>query len=368
MNGRLSAVVVILIGLGVSSCGSSSDPVRSGTLASRCAAPAGALRQLVAVVHEKQSNVGVAAAIRMDDELIFSEFLGKADLEHDVRVTSATRFGAASLTKLFTAVTLLKLHEQDRIDLDAPVQRYVPSFPEKEDGTITIRMLATHRSGIPHPQDRTPELFATHYETARDSLEVFADEPLVATPGDRRVYSSSNYNLMAAAMEAAAGKPFPEIVREMIFLPLGLDSTVFDDVRRPVPNRSERYSFYHPWTYEESDELYEVPRWDYSFNMGGGNITSTTSDLTRFGLALSQPGLLSSEALELLYDEAWFGKRTGGGTRYIYATGSNPGVQAGIAVFPDARISAAVLSNTWGLGSRSGEMAALAKVLAESCL
>ena len=88
--------------------------------------------------------------------------LGKANLEHDVPVGPETRFGIASITKLYTAATLLRLHHRNEIDLESVVQNYVPEFPVKPRGDITIRMLATHRSGIPHPRDRTPKLFATH--------------------------------------------------------------------------------------------------------------------------------------------------------------------------------------------------------------
>lgn len=333
----------------------------------RCEALPGELHKTAFAIHEKQKNVGLAVLVRRNGETAFSETVGLADLEHGTPVTNETRFGIASLTKLFTAVTLLKLQAAGKIDLDAPVQRYLPRFPEKPEGEITIRMLATHRSGIPHPQERTPELFATHFDTATDALVVFEDAELVSVPGERRTYSSSNYNLLAAIVEQIEGKPFQEIVGERILQPLELDATSFDNILRPLPNRSRRYSFYHPWTYEESDTLYVVPAWDYSFNPGGGNMISTASDVARFGESLLSPGLLPEEQLDLLYDPGWFGEAVDDGERFIYATGANPGVQAGIAIYPAERLVGVALSNTWGIGSRSGEMAALANELVRRC-
>jgi CubicO group peptidase (beta-lactamase class C family) len=336
------------------------DPVS----AQNPAANAADLHQAVLEVHEKQHNVGLAAVVRVGGELVFADYLGSADLEHDVAVGSHTRFGIASITKLFTAITLLQLNAEGKIDLDESIHRYVPSYPEKREGTITVRMLATHRSGIPHPRNRTPELYSTRYETATDAVRFFADEPLEFTPGSEASYSSSNYNLLAAAIEEVTGVAFQDVVESQILEPLELEYTSFDDVLRVLPARARRYSFYHPWTYQESETLFVVPTWDYSFNWGGGNMVSTAEDLARFGESLMRPGLLPSEQYELLISEDWFGSTDDEGRLLVSATGANPGLQAAIAVCPEHRISAAVLSNTWGIGSRSGEMVDLASNLA----
>ena len=334
-----------------------------------CDASEEQLRQAVVEVHEKQRNVGLAALIHRGDNLTFSVHEGLTDLEHAVPVDARTRFGIGSITKLFTAVALLKLQAAGQLDLDEPIQKYVADFPTKPEGEITLGMLATHRSGIPHPQAvRTPKLFATHYETAVSALEVFADEPLVAAPGSEQMYSSSNYNLLAAIIENVAEQPFTQFVQKAIFDQLSLSNTSFDNVLRPLPHRTRRYSFYRPWTYAESQELFLVPLWDYSFNTGGGNIISTAADVAKFGAALMKPGFLAAEQFDLLYSEEWFGDRDEEGRRFIYASGANPGLQAGLSVHPDGEVSATVLSNTWGLGSRSGEMTQLAKHLARMCL
>lgn len=315
----------------------------------------------VSRVHTKQRNVGLSVTLRHRDETVFTAFLGEADLDHDVPVTENTRFGIASITKLYTLVTLLRM--RDEIDLEASIHSIVPEYPRKDEGDITIWMLATHRSGIPDPKKRTPELFATRYERALDALEVFAEEPLLFEPGTRAVYSSSNYNLLAAAIEKVGGDRFTDVVAAQLLEPLGLEQTSFDNVLRPVKNRARRYSFYHPWTYEESDELFAVPTWDYSFNMGGGNLAATSGDVARFGQALTSEDVLSLEAIDLLIGT--FGSTDSDGRPTLYVSGSNPGVQAGLAVYPEDELSVCVLSNTWGIGARSGEMTTLAKRLAE---
>jgi CubicO group peptidase (beta-lactamase class C family) len=229
-------------------------------------------------------------------------------------------------------------------------------------------MLATHKSGIPHPQSvRTPELFATHFDQATEALSVFADEDLQFEPGSDVQYSSSNYNLIAAVIEQLSGQNFKEFIASHIFDPLNLNETTFNNVLRPLTRRARRYSYYHPWTYAESDELFLVPVWDYSFNTGGGNIVATATDVARFGAALAEPGLLPENELNLLQSEEWFGDTDDNGRKILYVTGANPGLQAGLAVIPESGIAAAILSNTWGIGSRSGEMVQLALKMAQMC-
>jgi CubicO group peptidase (beta-lactamase class C family) len=248
------------------------------------------------------------------------------------------------------------------------VQTHYPDFPQKPEGEITLEMLAKHTSGIPHPQSvRTPKLFATHFETATDAVSVFAVDDLLFTPGSDAKYSSSNYNLIAAVAEQITGQNFKDVVAAGVFDVLNLTETGFDNALRPLPFRARRYSYYRPWTYAESNELFLVPVWDYSFNTGGGNIVATAADVARFGAALSKPGLLPEKELKLLQSTEWFGDINDNGQQFIFASGANPGVQAGLAIIPESGIAAVVLSNTWGLGSRSGEMTQLALHLARLC-
>jgi CubicO group peptidase (beta-lactamase class C family) len=322
----------------------------------------------ISEIHERQSNVGLAAAIVRDGQVIFVEHLGLADIEFDAKVDSGTRFGVASITKLYTLVALLQMRADGRLKLSDIVQEHYPDFPLKPEGDITLEMLATHKSGIPHPQSvRTPELFATHFDQATEAVSIFADVELQFEPGTDVQYSSSNYNLIAAVIEQLSGRNFKEVIATSIFEPLNLTETTFNNVLRPLPWRARRYSYYHPWTYAESDELFLVPVWDYSFNTGGGNIVATATDVARFGAALSEPGLLPENELNLLQSEAWLGDTDDKGRKILYVSGANPGLQAGLAIIPESGIAAAILSNTWGLGSRSGEMVQLALKMAQMC-
>jgi serine beta-lactamase-like protein LACTB len=261
------------------------------------------------------------------------------------------------------------------------VQKYVPAFPVKPEGAITLRLLAAHLAGIRHwKKERTPELYATHFENVRDILPLFKDDPLESPPGSQYSYSSYGYDLLGAAIQAAAGEPYPSYVARAVLDPLALRATSFDDVRHVLPHRVRRYSFYDPVTYAESAEILRVPDWDYSHNIAAGNMVSTAEDLARFGEALARPGFLGVDAWALLRTRpktekaesamsfGWFGSAPSGHPREIHTTGSNAGLQAGVFVYPDADLVVVILSNTWGINSRSAEMVdALPRRIAALC-
>ena len=327
-----------------------------------------ALKSAVADIQRRQRNIGLVALVMLGGETVIAENLGYADLEHRVPVTNETRFGVASITKAFTGLGLLKLHESGRIDLDAPIQRYVPAFPVKPGGVITPRLLAAHLAGIRHwGQERNAALYARHFDDVNDIITLFKDDTLVAPPGTRASYSSYGYNLIGAAIQSASGVKYQDYVNREIISRLGLRNTGFDDVRRVLPNRARRYSYFDPWTFAvDSNAVYRVPDWDYSHNTAGGNMYSTAADLARLGRAIEQPGLLSKESLDLLSRRP----SVGGATmsfgffvsdstaphRLLSIGGSNAGLQSGLSVYPDDDLVIVVLANTWGIGSNSGEM------------
>jgi CubicO group peptidase (beta-lactamase class C family) len=342
-----------------------------------------ALRDALADIQRRQRNVGLSGLVVLGGETVIAENLGYADLENRVPVTNETRFGVASITKAFTGLALLKLHEAGRIDLDVPIQRYVPAFPVKPAGVITPRLLAAHLAGIRHwGNERNAALYARHFDDVNDVLALFKDDTLVAPPGTKVSYSSYGYNLIAAAIQSASGAKYQDYVNREIISKLGLTNTGFDDVRRVQPHRARRYSYFDPWTFAvDSNAVYRVPDWDYSHNMAGGNMYSTAADLARFGRAIERPGLLSKESLDLLYRRPRVGaveatmsfgfyvSDSAAPHRLLNIGGSNAGLQSGLFVFPDEDLVIVVLANAWGIGSNSGEMnGVLLQRLAAICM
>src|SRR5438477_7390008 len=124
---------------------------------------------------------GLSVAVAVDGQIIYSEGFGYADVEQRVPAWPTTKFRIGSVSKSLTAVGLVQLVEQGKLDLDVPIQKYVPAFPDK--GTlITTRMLAGHLAGIRHYKDDEFTI-SKHYEKVAEGLKIFADDPLVSPPG-----------------------------------------------------------------------------------------------------------------------------------------------------------------------------------------
>ena len=201
---------------------------------------------------------------------------------------------------MFAAVALVKLVEQRRIDLDAPIQQYVPDFPRKP-WMITARQLSAHTSGIRHYREAD---FAGdslvgrhhHFRTDREALTIFENDPLEFEPGTRVNYSTYGFSLLAAAIAGAAGAPYQQVVRDVISRPLGLGSVSADHPYFIVPHRSAFYVYR-----EDIGETIHAGFTDNSYKWAGGGYVSNTEDLARFASALLEPGFLTRESLRMMF-------------------------------------------------------------------
>ncbi len=296
---------------------------------------------------------GFNVAVAIDGKIIYSEGFGYADLEQRVPAWQITKFRIGSVSKPLTSAALMKLVEQGKIDLDAPIQRYVPTFPDK--GTvITARMLAGHLGGIRHYKDGEVDN-QKHYDNVVDGLERFKDDPLVVPPGTKFSYSSYGYNLLSAVIQGAAGKPFLEFEQEQVFDPLGLLNTTADQPADIIPQRARFYSGAKGKPTKNSMYV------DNSYKWAGGGFISTSEDLVRFGSALLHPGYLKAESLALLftpqktkdgketkYGMGWFIGKSKSGKRIFEHSGGSVGGTSELILYPDSHLVVALICNFSG--------------------
>lgn len=300
---------------------------------------------------------------------MFLEATGHASLEAGIPADAAMALSIASISKAFTGVALLKLVEARRIDLDAEIQRYVPDFPRHPSGRpVTLRMLAHHLGAVRHwGPERNEALYARHFDDVQDILALFRDDPWVPdlAPLTRYSYSSYGYNTLAMAIQSAAGISFQQYLARTVLGPLDLASVRFDQPGLGGARRPSRYSWYDLTDFHElTDAPQRVPDRDYSHNMAGGGLIANVDDLLTFGRAMREPGLLSAESLVAVWTRptvegvespmsfGWFPREN---PSRIGISGSNAGVQAGLTVWKQEDLVVAVLANSWGRGSRSGE-------------
>src|SRR5947199_10080109 len=182
---------------------------------------------------------GVQVAVAVNGKLVWSEGFGYADAARKRPVTRETQFRIGSVSKPLTATAVALLYEQGKLDLDAPVQRYVPSFPDK-GYPISTRQLTGHVAGIRHYKDQ--EFFLNRrFATVLDGLTIFQDDSLLFPPGTKFFYSTYGWNLISAVVQGAAGQDFLSYMGRNVFRPLGMTHPAADRADSLIPNRTRFY-------------------------------------------------------------------------------------------------------------------------------
>jgi serine beta-lactamase-like protein LACTB, mitochondrial len=236
---------------------------------------------------------GVSAAVAVDGKVVWSRQCGFSDIRAKAPVVAGTRIRIGSVSKPLTSAGLALLVERGKLDLDAPVQKYVPDFPDK-GAVITPRMLAGHLSGIRN-YSGTEAATNPPVLNLRAGLKVFETDPLESAPGTKYNYASYNWNVLGVVMESAANQEFLAFMAENVLRPLGLEDTVPDRSDARVPRRARCYEV------GPSGEFLPAPRRDFSSLWPAGGFLSSAEDMVRFGSALMRPGFLKAESLDLLF-------------------------------------------------------------------
>ena len=305
-------------------------------------------RQVIqARIHEYP---GLSVAVGMNGRILWSQGFGWADIEGRVSVRPASRFRVGSVAKPMTTALLALLYEEGKIDLDAPVQRYVPSFPVKKH-PVTTRQLAGHIAGIRH-YNGDEFLSSDYYATVLGGLEIFDDDPLLFEPETDYSYSSYGWNLISAVIEGAVDGNFLELMDERVFDPLELRSTEADQNRLIVMDRVR------PYELNDDGQFENAPYVDNSYKWAGGGFVSTAEDLVTFGMAHLGSGFLKPETLELLWasQKTRDGEKTGYGIGWRVGTdekgrrvvghgGGSVGGTTRLSIYPERGLVIAMISN-----------------------
>ena len=339
-------------------------PAPASPAAPPAAAPAGALDAATAAVldarvrafAEQRRIPGIAAAVGRNDQVVWNTAVGVKDLETKAPVTAETVFPLGSTSKPLTSLVLGQLVEQGKLDLDAPIQTYVPYFPKK-DHTITARQLAGHLAGVRDYNRAAGEYDNTrHFNSVREAVEVFANDPLVFEPGTRYAYSAYNFVLLSAAIEGAAGSDFLTVLHERLVRPLGLERT--------GPNRAPQPDLVSSYTVGMMGRIVPARVSDPSNKWAAGGLVSTPVEMVRLGNAVLQGRVVSRATFELLttpqalangadtgagYGLGWRrGTRTladGRVVPVVHHGGTAPGGMSFFAIYPTESVVVSLQSN-----------------------
>lgn len=242
--------------------------------------------------------------VRREGEVVFAGAYGAATLRWDVPNTLETRFDVASISKLFTAVAVLGLVEQGRLDLDASIHAYADLGATTISPEVTLRQLLTHRSGIADiAEEDDGENYADVFaavpchvivETA-DFVKVFGTKPANFAPGERYRYCNAGYLLAGLAVEHASGMGFRDYVQAEVFARAAMTRSAYFDKRYAVPDLAEGFDQDAEGRWEQN--IYAYPPVGHA----DGGAFCTVGDLHAFLAALRGHELLSDDGTEAFF-------------------------------------------------------------------
>jgi len=268
--------------------------------------------QIVNALYENEQFSG-AVLVSVKGEIIYENTVGFADLKDSTPINLDTKFRIASFTKPFTAMLILQLVEDGKLELDGKLTDYLPGFPKEKGKNITIHQLLTHTAGITG-ESRIPNLIdiEKEYYSRERLLECIVKQDLVFEPGKGSEYSNFGFALLGLVIEKVSGKSYNEVLQEKICIPAGMKNTLEDITAQPIENRAIGY------TYDYFTGLEEASFLDMSFCLGAGQLISTVKDLYLFDQALYTNKLLTEKSKNLFFDKyGWFSMR------YPYGNGLN---------------------------------------------
>ncbi|WP_370891050.1 serine hydrolase domain-containing protein [Janibacter sp. GXQ6167] len=322
---------------------------------------------LIAATTQREGRVpGLAAAIARKGQIRWFRGIGSADLAHPgVTPDADTQYPVASNTKLFTAVVIMALRDEGRLDLDDPISRHLPGIAH---GHVTIRQLLSHISGM--QREPVGEVWRTLEMPDADALvSGWAEASQVGRPHHHWHYSNLGYAMLGQVIERLDGQPWFTSVKRRILDPLGLTRTTLGPAGR-------RATGYHvpPWT----DVPVPEPDLDLRATAPAGALASTASDLATWGGFIANPSaeILHPDTLEemlvpqTMADPATWSQAWGLGFMlvrredrlWVGHTGGFPGAVTGFLTERASATTSIVLMNTSSPGLAQGPALVSAKL------
>lgn len=297
---------------------------------------------------------GVSIAVVENGEYEWANGFGLADVENNSPASEHTLYRLGSISKSLTATGAMELWERGKLDLDAPVQKYCPAFPQRP-WPLTTREVMGHLGGIRHYKGGPDDLEignTRHFDNPiQAGLDFFKNDPLVSEPGKEFHYSTQGYTLVACVMEGASDKKYVDFMTQNVFSPAGMEHTQVDNRFDIIPYRTRFYQKTETGTVENADFL------DSSYKIPGGGWLSSAEDMARFEVAILHDKLLKRSTRDLMwtrlhptdgkednYGLGW-GRRGEGGINIVGHSGGQQGTSTYFALAPEQNAGVVVLTN-----------------------
>jgi serine beta-lactamase-like protein LACTB len=289
---------------------------------------------------------GFTIAISENGKLVYERGFGLVDIKDGIIAYPNSLYRLASVSKTLTAMCVMRQVELGKVKLNDDIRVYVPSFPNK--GHITVRDILCHESGIRHYVAGKKD-GGKHYDTCKDALEVFADDPLVCQPETKFSYSTHAYTLLGALLEKVTGKSYDENLQEALRGPSGAKTPRVEELSHASKPRSKVYGM-------SNGEFKQLKPDDMTWKMPGGGTEATAADLCRVGDALLDGKILNDSTRKLMWtpQKTNDGKNTNWGLGWsiqkdhVSHSGSQLGAESIYIIYPEKHVVVVILSNLQG--------------------
>lgn len=293
---------------------------------------------------------GAAVMVIKNGEKVFIKGYGLADLENNYPVTSKTNFRLASVTKQFTAMSILLLIDSGKLSFGTTLKNIFPNFPDYGNN-ITIKNLLQHTSGLIDYEDLIDDSVTVQVKDKDVFDMIMKTDSTYFIPGSQHKYSNTGYALLALTVEKISAQPFRDFLRDNIFAPLEMNNTLaFEENINEVKNRAYGYTV-------EEKNIEFTDQSVTSAVLGDGGIYSSLDDLYKWDQALYTGKLVPQKYL----DESWTMGKTDAGiefpygygwrletyndTKVVYHTGSTRGFRNIIYRIPEKKFTVVILTN-----------------------
>ena len=248
------------------------------------------INELVSQMYPDNST-GATILIAKDGKAIYKKAFGSANLELNVPMNTNNVFEIGSITKQFTAVSILMLEEQGKLNIEDDITKYIPDYPTKGK-TITIHHLLNHTSGI--KSYTSMQSFMEHARTdmtPTELIDVFKNEPMDFDPGEKFLYNNSGYILLGYIIEVVSGQNYAEFIQDNIFTKLGMNASYYGSMTKLIPNRASGYS-------QSENGFRNADYLSLTVPYAAGSIMSTVDDMLIWQNAISANKLIKRNSLE----------------------------------------------------------------------
>jgi D-alanyl-D-alanine carboxypeptidase len=351
MTGLRIASAALMASLTLAGAASAQPVPPAGAAATLTPAQMAQIDRIAATVIEREATPSVAIGVASNGRLLFAKAYGYRNLDDKVPADADTMYGIGSNTKQFTAAAIMMLRDAGKLDVDAPVSRYLPGIAH--GGEVTVRNLLTHTGGYAEYTELADiDRLAARPATNEEILETVVDRPLGFKPGTKWQYSNTGYVILATIVERLSGMSYRDFLRTRIFEPLGMTRTHYADEQLVESDRATGYARFAMGRQEHEAHL------DYSWFSGAGAIESTLGDLEKWNEAIDRGTLLSASSREMMhtpykladgtdthYGFALFLQALPGGKHVVLHGGDTTGFGTQDARFVEDGIDIIVLTN-----------------------